>query len=1356
VQMDGHLGRYRYERHLGTGGMAEVYEVSEPAGGRRLALKQLSRRYAADARRILSFKHEFHACARLRHPCVVEVYEYGVADGVPYYTMELLADESLRDRCPLPHREACELLRDIAAALAFLHARGVVHRDVSLGNLQRSTAGRAKLIDFGIMATAGASAEVAGTPPYIAPETLRRQEVDHRADLFGLGALAYLLLTGQHAFSVRKLADLEEAWRQPPMPVAEVVPDVPPALSDLISSLLAIDRLARPAHAAAVVDVLEGIAELAPLPGVDLTVSWLASAALVGRHSEMAVLSDQVSRLLHRNKGGAVVIEAPSGTGKSRLMREAALEAQTSGATVVQVHCSQAVGPYEVLRRTAVALLELAREHVATAARPQAGLLARALPELAQLWPDLQIDLPLGDAQEDRLRLQNALTEWLSKLAEHVPLTIWLDDVQRCDEASLAAFAAIARSPRGCPLLVCAGWRTDEAVRAPAPLSALAATARQLQLAGISRAEVERLVVSQFGDVPGVAPLAEWIHHHSAGSPMQCHVLARHLVDAGAIRHAHGLWVLPPSLDGYQPPANLGAALDDSVAALSPAARRLGQGLAVHGGDLPVDLCVDLGAGNIDEVFAALDELEQAGVVVRAGPVYRFGHDSAREALLRSMDDAASVQIHGRVAAAIEARGLGPDREGELGRHLVRAGQTRRGASLLHRAGARLIEQDAAADALPLLEEALAAYQRSGGRRRDVLAVQRMLIMSAAVVNRDVFLRHADATLAALYEHTGLARARRLARVVGWRAAIGCSVLVEQIRWLLARPSRRGPFPLLAIRDWVIACAYAGSAYLSERNMAGLERLVDETRPLAGLGIAALKLLHNMARMYLNFNVGKLRETEEYAAQTVRAATRLSSRLVLADIDARMAQGMAHVLRDAVHAYDGAPLTGRQEVEALDLRVFDLASRQVQAVALRVAGNERAALQLEREIQVLALQAGTSWQLDALRHMNGCIVYGDYHDVVGLKRTLDGLERQVEQGYSFATMRDTVRAELLRQRGRPDEACRLFEQVIAAYGTEIHAPRHVALAGLAEAQLAAGDAAGAIATAQWASQLVGFRICQLRVIRCQALAEAQLGQVDRAVSRIDRALADTEPLAVPAMLGLLHETRAQLALRAGDRDAFAIHLAAMNRWLRPTGNPALIARIDRLTQSGRGAAQRGSAPPWNADSDVTQTSAVDVGAGAPTATLLTEATLDPDELASRLELQWGGASDPAGCALELLIADSGGAAGHLYRVDGQGYLDLVALSPGARPDPMVRQAAAQIATREATTGELSESVRSSSSTRLDNWLMVALVCASTTAPIGIAAIQASARPVRRPRAQLCSAVARWLNQAPQWVASRPA
>src|SRR5262249_39475134 len=145
-------GRYQVHARIGAGGMGVVYRAWDERVGCYVALKTTHER-VDDAQRAL-FERECLTLARLRHPRIIEVYDFGIHRGEPYYAMELLDGIDLRELAPLPYKEACSHLRDVASSLALLHARRLLHRDVSPRNV-RVVGGRCKLIDFGALAEFG-------------------------------------------------------------------------------------------------------------------------------------------------------------------------------------------------------------------------------------------------------------------------------------------------------------------------------------------------------------------------------------------------------------------------------------------------------------------------------------------------------------------------------------------------------------------------------------------------------------------------------------------------------------------------------------------------------------------------------------------------------------------------------------------------------------------------------------------------------------------------------------------------------------------------------------------------------------------------------------------------------------------------------------------------------------------------------------------------------------------------------------------------------------------------------------------------------------------------------------------------
>src|SRR3989440_2257516 len=194
-------GRYRLVERLGAGGMSVVWRGYDEVLGRPVAVKLLAADLAADADLRGRVRREARAAARLSHPNITNVYDYGeAADGTPYVVMELIDGQSLAQRMasgPLSWNSAVRVAAQVASALAAAHAQGLVHRDVTPANVMLSRAG-VKVVDFGIAALAGErDAAVLGTPSYLAPEQRAGGPAQAATDVYALGLLLYHASTGR-------------------------------------------------------------------------------------------------------------------------------------------------------------------------------------------------------------------------------------------------------------------------------------------------------------------------------------------------------------------------------------------------------------------------------------------------------------------------------------------------------------------------------------------------------------------------------------------------------------------------------------------------------------------------------------------------------------------------------------------------------------------------------------------------------------------------------------------------------------------------------------------------------------------------------------------------------------------------------------------------------------------------------------------------------------------------------------------------------------------------------------------------------------------------------------------------------
>ena len=266
---------YAVERELTGGGMSRVFLATERALNRKVVIKVLPPELAAGVNRE-RFRREIQLAAQLQHPHIVPLYSAGEHGDLLYYTMPFIEGESLKHAIhehgaqkPFTLREVIRILHDVSDALAYAHARGVIHRDIKPGNVLRSGS-HAVVTDFGVAKAISASLPAVGmttsgmaigTPAYMAPEQLAGDPAgDHRIDIYAVGLLAYELLTGVAPFNEPSpQATLAAQMTREPEPVARKRPDVPPALAALVMKCLAKMPEQRPQTAHELVVELDAI-----------------------------------------------------------------------------------------------------------------------------------------------------------------------------------------------------------------------------------------------------------------------------------------------------------------------------------------------------------------------------------------------------------------------------------------------------------------------------------------------------------------------------------------------------------------------------------------------------------------------------------------------------------------------------------------------------------------------------------------------------------------------------------------------------------------------------------------------------------------------------------------------------------------------------------------------------------------------------------------------------------------------------------------------------------------------------------------------------------------------------------------
>src|SRR5262249_18886425 len=257
-----HIGPYRIISELGRGGMGEVYRALDTRLGREVAIKLLPVAFSTDQDRLRRFEQEACAAGRLNHPNVLTIYDIGAHENAPYIVSELLLGETMRERLregAPPLRRAFDYALQIARGLQAAHEKGIVHRDLKPENLFVTKDGRVKILDFGLAklkpspvgmppeidtnalteARGTAPGVVMGTVGYMAPEQVRAEEVDHRADIFAFGVILYEMLYGRRAFQGNSAVEVMNAiLKEDPPENSEAERVVPPALARVVRHCL--------------------------------------------------------------------------------------------------------------------------------------------------------------------------------------------------------------------------------------------------------------------------------------------------------------------------------------------------------------------------------------------------------------------------------------------------------------------------------------------------------------------------------------------------------------------------------------------------------------------------------------------------------------------------------------------------------------------------------------------------------------------------------------------------------------------------------------------------------------------------------------------------------------------------------------------------------------------------------------------------------------------------------------------------------------------------------------------------------------------------------------------------------------
>jgi tetratricopeptide (TPR) repeat protein len=639
--------------------MALVLEATHTETGAQRALK-LMLPSARNEEIQLRFLQEFRALSRLDHPNILQVEDSGSWHERPYFVMEILQGRELKEDvekwqrlAPAERfRRADAVMVQLARALAYIHNQGLVHRDVTPSNIMILEDGTAKLMDFGVVKEPGGDlttvGEVVGTIAYISPEQISGGDIDARADLYSLGAVYYLMLTGRRPFNARTLAGyMDKHLNRPVRPPRELAPTLSERADRICTRLLAKKPDERFASANHLLHLLH-----ANLPETDA--NRLRNPALVGRTAEAARFRFMLARLQNSSKpgGDAYLIEAEPGMGRSRICTELARLAQEMGLLVSHVSNQQPdQRAFEGFRRVYEDLLE---------SRP--GFEA----------PALQSIFGQGASMErvERWAVMGAMAEMLD---DSRPRVLILEDIDQADRGTLTLTEYIIRHlvarEQDRRVLIVLSRQLPENPSID-PIARLVSgeesgfPLKRILLAPLSSSAVEEMLLTVVEDGPGTLELAARLHQEGDGNPFFIGEMIRGLVDDGVIEMNEGhrgritaspesIPVLPLPL-----PTTLREFVRERLDLQSEAAQSVCLGLAIGREELDLDLLV--AATDLDEslVIQALQDLLDAGLVRerQVGSTERFELNQRRilDIVLERTPQSTQIATHLRIGAHLE------------------------------------------------------------------------------------------------------------------------------------------------------------------------------------------------------------------------------------------------------------------------------------------------------------------------------------------------------------------------------------------------------------------------------------------------------------------------------------------------------------------------------------------------------------------------------------------------------------------------------------------------------------------------------------------------------------------------------
>jgi len=624
---------------------------------------------------------EAQAMGRLgSHQNIVVVHDFGEEGGQPYIVQELmqgdvaaLTEEAENHRLPI--EEVIDIAISVCQGLEFAHAKGIIHRDLKPGNVFITADGVFKIGDFGLALVDDHTRltqtdGVLGTFLYSSPEQASGGDVTVRSDLYSLGAMIYEMVTGRPPFvGDDSVSIIGQHLNNPPVNPSFHRPDSPRALEAIILRLLEKDPQKRPASASDVLNVLKAIeageAPVVPEAERPADIGPIYRRVFVGREKELTQLKTAFDDACSGNGSLAMVVGEP-GIGKTALCEELKTYVGIRGGQTLVGHCYEEGSlslPYlafvEAMRSY---VLERDPDDLREVLGTGAAHVGRIVSEIRDR---LKTELPEpASPEEERYRLMQSVSEFLSHAATIQPMLTVLEDLHDADQGTLDMLAYVSRQLSGSRMLIVGNYRDVEVDRAHPLAEALAELRRvvaydRIPLRGLTADDVQHMLKDIAGqDVPW--GLSEAVHEQTEGNPLFVQEVVRYLVEDKLISRKDGGWRatsqerLVASI-----PEGLREVIGKRLSSLRPETNRVLSVAAVIGREFRFRILQQVAGSSEEELYDALEQAQSAAIIevrtaVGAIVRYRFTHAFFRQTLYEEIIAPRRIRMHQQVARALE------------------------------------------------------------------------------------------------------------------------------------------------------------------------------------------------------------------------------------------------------------------------------------------------------------------------------------------------------------------------------------------------------------------------------------------------------------------------------------------------------------------------------------------------------------------------------------------------------------------------------------------------------------------------------------------------------------------------------